>query len=62
MSRNDKYIEKAMSEVVYEKIDDNEYTGRIPSCLGVIAFVPTLEECRQEVLSVLKDWINKTDL
>lgn len=56
-SSKDKYVENAMSEAVYEKIDDNEYAGRIPSCLGVIAFAPTLEECRQELLSVLKDWI-----
>ena len=52
-----KYIEKAMSEAVYEKIDDNEYAGRIPSCPGVIAFATTLEECKQELLSVLEDWI-----
>lgn len=56
-SCEDKYIEKAMSEAVYGKIDDDEYAGRIPSCLGVIAFAPTLEECRQELLSVFKDWI-----
>jgi predicted RNase H-like HicB family nuclease len=53
----EKYVENAMLEAVYEKIDDNEYAGRISSCLGVIAFAPTLEECRQELLSVLKDWI-----
>jgi predicted RNase H-like HicB family nuclease len=52
-----KYIEKAMSEAVYEQIDDNEYAGRIPSCTGVIAFAPTLEECKTELLSVLEDWI-----
>lgn len=52
-----KYIEKAMSEAVYEKIDYDEYSGRIPSCPGVIAFAPTLEECKQELLSVLEDWI-----
>lgn len=52
-----RYIEKAMSETAYEKIDDNEYAGKIPSCLGVIAFAPTLEECKQKLLSVLGDWI-----
>ena len=52
-----RYIDKAMSEAVYEKIDDNEYAGKIPSCLGVIAFAPTLEECKEELLSVLEDWI-----
>lgn len=52
-----KYIDNAMSEAVYEKIDRNEYAGKIPSCWGVIAFAPTLEECRNELLSVLEDWI-----
>lgn len=52
-----KYIEKAMSESLYEEIDDNKYAGRIPSCPGVIAFASTLEECKQELLSVLEDWI-----
>lgn len=52
-----KYIEKAMSEAVYEKIDDDEYAGKIPSCWGVIAFATTLEECKQKLLSVLEDWI-----
>ncbi len=51
-----KYIEKAMSEAVYEKIDD-EYVGKIPCCWGIIAFASTLEKCKDELLSVLEDWI-----
>ena len=52
-----KYIEKAMSEAVYEKLDENEYVGKIPCCWGVIAFASTLEECKDESLLVLEDWI-----
>jgi len=52
-----KYIERAMSEAVYEKLDENEYVGKIPCCWGVIAFAPTLEKCKDELLSVLEDWI-----
>lgn len=52
-----KYIETAMSEATYEKLDDNEYVGKIPCCWGVIAFAPTLEKCKDELLSVLEDWI-----
>lgn len=37
-----KYIENAMSEAIYEKIDH---------------FTSTLEECKDELLSVLEDWI-----
>lgn len=51
------YITKAISEALYEKIDDNEYAGKIPSCWSVITFAPTLEECKEELLSVLEDWI-----
>jgi hypothetical protein len=52
-----KYVGKAMSEAVYEKIGKDKYAGKIPSCWGVIAFAPTLEECKCELLSVLEDWI-----
>lgn len=52
-----KYIETAMSEAIYEKLDDNEYVGKIPCYWGVIAFASTLEKCKDELLSVLKDWI-----
>jgi len=52
-----KYIETAMSEAIYEEIDHGEYAGKIPCCWGVIAFAPTLEECKKELLSVLEDWI-----
>lgn len=52
-----KYIETAMSEAIYEEIDHNEYAGKIPCCWGVIAFAHTLEECKDELLSVLEDWI-----
>lgn len=48
---------KAMSEAVYEKLDENEYVGKIPCCWGVIAFSSTLEGCKEELLSVLEDWI-----
>jgi len=50
-------IHMAMSEAIYEKTDDNEYIGKIPCCWGVIAFAPTLEKCKDELLSVLEDWI-----
>ncbi len=52
-----KYIKSAMSEAIYEKMDDGRYVGKIPCCWGVIAFAPTIEECKDELLSVLEDWI-----
>jgi predicted RNase H-like HicB family nuclease len=52
------YIEAAMRKGVYELLADNEgFVGRIPECQGVWANAPTLEACRDELQSVLEDWI-----
>ncbi|MBI5874396.1 MAG: type II toxin-antitoxin system HicB family antitoxin [Deltaproteobacteria bacterium] len=46
-----------MSEAVYDKLEDGTFTGRIPSCKGVLAFGITLRECEDELRSTLEDWI-----
>ena len=51
------YISAALSEAEYEKLEDNTYSGRIPSCKGVISFGENLEKCREELRSTLEDWI-----
>lgn len=51
------YIERAMSEAVYDKLEDGTYAGRIPTCTGVVAFGPTLKTCADELRSTLEDWI-----
>ena len=51
------YVEKAMSEAVYDKLEDSTFTGRIPSCKGVLAFGTTLRNCEDELRSTLEDWI-----
>jgi len=37
--------------------DDGTFYGHIPECPGVWANEPTLEACREELESVLEDWI-----
>lgn len=37
--------------------DDHTFYGSIPECPGVWANEPTLEACRDELESVLEDWI-----
>lgn len=39
------YIDVALSEAEYEKLDDGSYAGKIPPCAGVISFGKTLKEC-----------------
>jgi len=51
------YIESALSQAEYDKLEDGTYSGRIPSCKGVIAFGKTLRECEDELRSTFEDWI-----
>jgi len=53
-----KYIEAAMRHAAYEIIeDDNSFCGHIPGFSGLWANAPTLEGCREELVSTLEDWI-----
>ena len=51
------YIENALSEAEYDKLEDGSFSGRIPSCKGVIAFGKSLRECEEELRSTLEDWV-----
>lgn len=52
------YIKSAMRKAHYEQlIDDGSFYGEIPGFEGVYANKLTLEECRDELKSVLEDWI-----
>ncbi|MGL4503793.1 MAG: hypothetical protein ACRCU2_32330, partial [Planktothrix sp.] len=32
------YLEQAMAEAIYDKLEDQTFVGKIPICQGVIAF------------------------
>lgn len=51
------YVEKAMANATYDKLEDGTFTGRIPKCRGVIAFGRTLRECQDTLRSTIEDWI-----
>lgn len=51
------YIKQAMVQAVYDKLEDNSFSSRIPQCKGVIAFGDTLSKCQVELRSVLEDWV-----
>lgn len=51
------YLERALSQAEYDKLEDGSFFGRIPSCKGVVAFAATLRECEKELRSVLEDWV-----
>lgn len=35
------YVEQAMAEALYDKLDDGSFSGRIPVCKGVVTFGET---------------------
>ncbi len=51
------YIDKTMRKAVYEKLEDDTYSGKIPQCPGVIAFGETLYQCQEELRSALEGWL-----
>lgn len=51
------YVSEAMAQAAYEKLDDGSYAGRVPPCVGVMAFGASLRECENELRSTLEDWI-----
>jgi predicted RNase H-like HicB family nuclease len=51
------YIEQALGQAEYEKLDDGSYGGSVPECRGVIAFAGSLRDCERELRSVLEEWL-----
>lgn len=51
------YLENALAQAEYDKLEDATFFGRIPSCKGVVAFGATLRECETEPRSTLEDWV-----
>jgi predicted RNase H-like HicB family nuclease len=51
------YIDSALSQAEYDKLEDETFSGRITGCKGVIAFGNSLRECEGELQSTLEDWI-----
>jgi predicted RNase H-like HicB family nuclease len=51
------YVNQALAQAVYDKMEDNTFSGRIPCCAGVVAFGTTLNKCEAELRSTLEDWI-----
>ena len=51
------YVEQALSQAIYDKLEDGTFAGHVLLCKGVIAFGPTLRECQDELRSTLEDWI-----
>ncbi len=51
------YIKATMKKARYEILEDQTFYGEISGFKGVYANESTLEGCRDELASVLEDWI-----
>ena len=51
------YIEAALEQARYDKLEDGSFGGEIPKLKGVAAFGATLRKCEGELRSTLEDWI-----
>jgi predicted RNase H-like HicB family nuclease len=51
------YIDRAMANAEYDKLEDGSFAGGIAPCKGVVAFGTTLKVCEDELRSTLEDWI-----
>ena len=51
------YINKALGKAVYDKLEDDSFSGKIPQCPGVVAFGETLYQCQQELRNSLEGWL-----
>ena len=51
------YVDQAMAQAEYDKLEDGTFSGRIPPCKGVIAFGSTLRQCQDALRSTLEDWL-----
>lgn len=52
------YIEAAMKRAHYELIEDEEpFYGEVPELQGVWATGETLEECRENLIETVEDWV-----
>jgi hypothetical protein len=52
-----KYLSEAMRRAKYKILDDGSYYGWIEELPGVWATASSLEECREELQSVVEDWL-----
>lgn len=51
------YIQGALEDAEYKKLEDGTWFAEIPGFDGVWANGKTVEECRKELVEVLEEWL-----
>jgi predicted RNase H-like HicB family nuclease len=50
------YVQHALEQAVYDKLEDNTFAANISIRPGVLAFGSTLRACEEELRPTLEDW------
>jgi predicted RNase H-like HicB family nuclease len=51
------YIRAALKRAEYISLEDGTFAARVDGLRGVIATGPTVEECREDLIEVIEEWI-----
>jgi len=51
------YTQKALEKAQYKRLDDGTWFAEVPGFHGVWSNAETVEQCRQELLEVLEEWL-----
>jgi predicted RNase H-like HicB family nuclease len=51
------YCQRALERAEYRKVEDGTWFAEIPGFRGVWANGKTVEECRNELITVLEEWL-----
>jgi len=51
------YIQAALKQAKYEILDNASYMATVEHLPGVIATGKTIEECREDLIEVIEEWV-----
>jgi len=51
------YVDAALRNARYEKLEDGTFYGEVPKLRGVLAVGPNLEACRNQIAEVVEEWV-----
>jgi predicted RNase H-like HicB family nuclease len=51
------YIQAALKQAKYQILDNGSYMATVERLPGVIATGKTIEECREDLIEVIEEWV-----
>ena len=51
------YIQKALEKAQYKLLEDGTWFAEVPGFQGAWANAKSVEECRQELIEVMEEWL-----